>query len=307
MNTIQYDVGLNENSILKNTYVIKRNISLSNLSIVYVAENKVTKEEQIIKEFFPTDIALRDLDNMTVINRLPSTKKKYEKLKKNFLNEALIMKGLVHRNIAEYVEHFEENGSIYIVMKYYDGKQLNQYLEDYQLDDRFELCNNIFLKIIDGLNYIHKKGLIHRDIKPSNIIIERDGNPRILDFGSAVYYKQRKKYSIFTTNNFSPIELYAQKSKQRIYTDIYSLSAIFYYALTNIVPVNVSKRLIEDDIETVCKHNKMISPVMSSVIMWGLAVQSKKRCFSLKFFKIAMVIEYIVVKIKNPRKKDLID
>ena len=298
----QCGVCLKENSLLKNTYQIKKVISKSELSIVYMGENTKTGEIRVIKEFFPRELALRDLDNVTVISRLPSTKKKYEKLLKLFLNEADMLKGLDHKHIVTYYDHFEENGSAYIVMEHCEGKPLDRYVKDHQEGNQSLFFYKMLLALISALNYIHKQGIIHRDIKPGNIIIDNEGKPRILDFGSAVYYEKEHKHMIFTTTGYSPLEFYSENSRQGTYSDIYSLAATFYYTLSGIVPTDISKRIIEDRMSSVRKHNPKVSPILSSIIMWALAIQSEKRCFSLRFLRVSILLEIFVVKIKATLK-----
>ncbi|QPQ30115.1 serine/threonine protein kinase [Lysinibacillus sp. JNUCC 51] len=299
MQAIQVELSLPANSVLNDTYKIKEVVATSKLSFVYIAENIHEGNQLIIKEFFPNDIALRDLDNKTVVNRLPSTKQKFEDLKAIFLNEALIMRQINHRNIVKYIDHFEENESIYIVMEYYEGTLLDQYLKDFPINERDHLYTSIFLPLIGALSYLHKKGILHRDIKPSNIMIDSEGSPYLLDFGSAIFYKTAENYQIFTSPGYSPLEQYSNVSEQGVYTDIYSLAATFYFSLTDIIPLDSSKRIIEDKIENVRKYNGKVSIILSRTIMWGMAVHAKKRCSSLKFMELVVEVENIVNRIKK--------
>jgi len=299
MQATQVELSLPINSVLKDTYKIKEVLATSKLSFVYIVENINEGNQLIIKEFFPNDLALRDLDNKTVVNRVPSTKQKFEDLKAIFLNEALIMQQINHQNIVKYMHHFEENESIYIVMEYYEGTLLDQYLKDFPINDREHLYTSIFLPLIGALSYLHKKGILHRDIKPNNIMLDPEGNPYLLDFGSAIYYKTAKDYQIFTSSGYSPLEQYSTISEQGVYTDIYSLAATFYFSLTDVIPPDVSQRLIEDKIGDVRTYNKNVSILLSKTILWGLEVQAKKRCSSLKYMKLVITIENIVNRIMN--------
>jgi len=295
----QYEVSLPVNSMLKNTYKIKEVIATSKLSIVYIGELVTGGKPVTIKEYFPKEIALRDLDNLTVINRLPSTKQKFEEFKATFLNEALILKQINHPHIVNYIDHFEGNGTIYIIMDYCEGKLLDQYIKNIPVNNRVHLYTSIFVPLIDALGYLHKKEIIHRDIKPSNIMIDLEGKPFLLDFGSAIFYKNTKEYQIFTSPSYSPLEQYSNVSEQRVYTDVYSLAATFYYFLTNIIPPDISQRLMEDKIEKIRKHNKRVTILFSYIIMWGMTVQAKKRCPSLKFMKFGILFEEFVNGIRN--------
>ncbi|MBE1555956.1 serine/threonine protein kinase [Sporosarcina limicola] len=303
MVTIQDGISLKENTLLKNIYKVNKVISRSELSIVYIGENIKTKETQVIKEYFPRKLALRDLDHQTIISRLPSTKKKYADWMQIFLDEALVLKELTHGNIVQYHDHFEENGSAYIIMAYCEGKLLDQYIKENQWDYSSDFFYKTLIPLIEAVGYIHKKGIIHRDIKPSNIMIDNEGNPRILDFGSAVYYKKVEGHTIFTTSGYSPLELYSASSKQGVSSDIYSLAATFYYSLSGVAPLDISKRIIEDRMESVRKHNPKVSPIMSGIIMWGLAIQPSKRCFSLHFFTISILLESVIIKMEKWMKR----
>lgn len=292
------DICLKKNTLLKNTYRIKNVISCSELSIVYTGRHAESGDIQIIKEYFPKALVLRDLDDKTVLCRLPSSKGKYYELMESFFNEATIIKELCHKNIVRYIDHFEENGTGYIVMEYYPGKTLDRYIEEKEVS-MTAFFNKTLLPLMDALDFIHKKGIIHRDIKPENILISTDGQPILIDFGSAIYYKNDPKHKIFTTPGFSPLEFYSEKSKLGRYSDIYSLAATLYYYLSGRAPLDVSERLIEDRIKNVRHYNRDVTPLLSSVIMWGLSVNYKKRCYSLKLFKIAFYLEHLLRRIKK--------
>jgi len=300
---IQSEVSLSINSILNDRYIIKQVMAISKLSFVYRAEHISTKEQLVIKEFFPHDIALRDLDNRTVINRLPSIKKQFDVLKEIFLNEAFIMQHLRHQNIIQYKHHFTENNSVYIITAYYEGILLDEYVNKYTIKDRHHLYKEIFFPLVHALAYLHDKGIIHRDIKPSNILVDAQGKPYLLDFGSATYFENISEYPIFTSAGYSPLEQYSDKAKQGIFTDIYSLAATLYYSLTNVRPIDVSQRLIEDKLVDVRNYNKKVSIMMAQMLMWSLQVPIKKRCPSLKFIKYALNFEYKVQCLKTCFKK----
>ncbi len=292
------DTGLQSGVILKGRYRIERKISVSELSIVYLVLDQQRKQECIIKEYFPRGSVLRDMDEKTVVYKKPSFKKKYYEAIDVFLKEAEILKEHSHTNIAEYIDHFKENDTGYIVIRYYSGKTLDKYMEEGEISYE-QLLRELFLPLINAIGHIHRDGIIHRDIKPGNIIVDKDGIPIIIDFGSAIKYKGSKSKRIFYTPNYSPLEFYSEKSKQGRYSDIYSIAATMYYCLTGKPPLKVTQRVIEDKIEKLESHNKEVSTLFSNVVMKNLSVDYKKRFSSLKFLKFYICLECMLIKMKG--------
>lgn len=279
-------------SILKKVYKINKLVKKGFISTVYVIEHIVTNELYIMKEFYPSELAIRDTDNQTVLNRLPSNKKKFNELKQLFLQEANILQSIDGQHVAKYIEHFELNGTAYIVMQQFEGTPLDQYVA------KNKNCAYIpiFLTLVETLNRLHRQGIIHRDIKPSNILINPDGTPCLIDFGSAIYYRHTKKTSIVTSKNYSPLELYSSEARQTPKADIYSLNATLYYVITKKTPHDISERLVEDVLLDVRTDNPNITYLLSKIMRWSFALRQEKRCFSLKFIKLALLYERIVKK-----------
>lgn len=293
------DICLSKGTVLKDIYEIKERISKGKLSITYVAYDLIKECKCIVKEYFPEGLALRDMDGKSVVCKMPSLKERFYNLEDVLFNEGEILKGFKHKNISKYINHFTENSTTYVVLEHYDGKTLDEYLKenkDISINDFF---NKIFIPLINAISCIHKKNIIHRDIKPSNIIINEQGEPIIIDFGSAINYKICKKKNIFITPGFSPLEFYSEKSRQGKYSDIYSLTATLYYCLCGKVPMDAGKRIIEDNIENIKKYNSEISLFFSIIIMKNLSVNHKKRFLSLKLIKIFVYIECIILKVKH--------
>ncbi len=293
------DGCLEEGMVLKDIYEIEAIISKGELGIIYLGYDLKKKEKCVIKEYYPNKLALRDIDKKMVLCKSSKLKEKYYNLRDIFLNEGVLLKKFNHKNIATYITHFIENNTGYIVIKYYEGQSLEQYIKENKKECTGDFLKRIFIPLINTIDVIHKKNIIHRDIKPSNILINKDGEPVIIDFGSAIEYKVCENKKIFVTSGFSPIEFYSEKSKQGIYSDIYSLSATLYYYLCKKVPLEVSQRVIEDDLEDIKKYNKEISLFFSRVVMKNLSLPYKKRFFSAKLFKICLYIEYFILKIKK--------
>ena len=150
-------IYLPKDTILKNRYlVIKELGKRSNFSIVYLVLDKKNNLKKVIKEFFPLNLCLRDLDKKTVVCKRNNLKFTYEKSKNDFLNEAKIMQKLKNKNIAKCYDFFEENNTGYIVMKYYEGKTLKEKIDNEKAGELEEMLKKIFFPILDAVDYVHR-------------------------------------------------------------------------------------------------------------------------------------------------------
>ena len=177
-------------TILNDKYLIKSKlVPKSNLSIVYLAVDYITKEKLVIKEFFPQKLVLRDLDGRKVVPK-SSRNKALAKEVDFFLREGEIMKQFDHLGIGQCYDYFRDNNTGYIVFKYYQGPNLKGYITNNHLSFK-KFLEEIFYPLLDIVAVVHKKGYIHRDLKPSNIIY--NSHPILIDFGSVVEYKKEQK------------------------------------------------------------------------------------------------------------------
>jgi len=102
--------------------------------------------------------------------------------------------------------------------------------------------------ILDGLSEVHEKGLLHRDIKPENILINRRGQPVLIDFGSArLSVGATMTMTSIVTHGYSPAEQYQTKGKMGPWTDMYAMGAVMCRAITGEKPPVAADRLMDDD------------------------------------------------------------
>nr|WP_198044672.1 serine/threonine-protein kinase [Lysinibacillus timonensis] len=302
MEEVIYETSLKSNQLLNQSYKIVSTISASDLSIVYLAQKIENEKTVVIKEFYPKALVVRDLDEKTLICSYSMNKKKLNEWKHTFLQEALFLKKLVHPNIVQYIEHFEENGTMYIVMEYCEGQTLETYIqrESFQLAT---FLKEVYLPLIHTLDYVHQQEIIHRDIKPKNILIDKNGNVKMIDFGSATYLEPTMEREIFTTKGYSPLELYSKQSKQGTFSDVYSMAAIFYFILKGKPPADAPSRVIEDTLEPLNSKDRMISPWLLKKIMKSLSVHYNERPHSIVSFIPYIKLEYHLLRIINKFQK----
>ena len=141
-------------------------------------------------------------------------------------------------------DYFEANRTAYIVMDYEEGEPLDKLLERHGRLTEAQL-KRVLLPIVEGLKEVHAAGFLHRDIKPSNVYVRRsDESPVLLDFGAARQALGRKSKSLtaVASAGYSPPEQYESEGAQGPWTDIYSLSALCYRAITGDSPLEAPRR-----------------------------------------------------------------
>jgi serine/threonine-protein kinase len=164
------------------------------------------------------------------------------KLAKQFQQEAEAASGLIHPNIVTVFDFgVSKTGQPFLVMDYIEGKSLEDLINEQGHIDLLR-CLRLFIRICDGLQEAHSKGIVHCDIKPGNIVIGRkDGKecPKIVDFGIARINPRELTHAERQTMDFSvagsprymsPEQCVGAMVDER--SDIYSLACVMYECLT---------------------------------------------------------------------------
>ncbi len=224
-----------------------------------------------------------------------------------FRREARAMSHLTHPNTVKVFLYGElDDGSLYIVMEFLDGKNLNQTV---RAEGPFpiERALPILIQACGALDEAHKKGIIHRDLKPENIFLCEQGGtkdyPKVLDFGLAkVTEREMRPGSIILTQEgmvFGTPEFMSPEQAQgkplTPASDTYSLAVILYEVLTGKLPfeaktameyiqAHVSAAPIPIDIRT----GKKFPPLLWQAISRALAKEPEDRFASAADFATAM-------------------
>ncbi len=167
---------------------------------------------------------------------------KDKKTIERFKNELKVARKISHRNVGRMYELMEAGGMHFITMEYVPGQDLRGLIRQTgQLTTGKAIA--IAREICEGLDEAHRQGVVHRDLKPSNIIIDRQGNARILDFGIARSISGKgitgAGVMIGTPEYMSPEQVEGKGTDQR--SDIYSLGIILYEMVTGQVPFEGDK------------------------------------------------------------------
>lgn len=154
-----------------------------------------------------------------------------------FRNELKIARDISHKNICRMYDLGKEAGNYFITMEYVSGEDLKSFI---RRSRQLVVGTAIFIarQVCEGLAEAHRLGVVHRDLKPGNIMIDREGNAKIMDFGIARSFSIKgitgAGVMIGTPEYMSPEQVEGKEVDQR--SDIYSLGIILYEMLTGQVP-----------------------------------------------------------------------
>jgi serine/threonine-protein kinase len=163
-----------------------------------------------------------------------------------FATEREILASLVHPHIARLYEAGQTaEGQPYLVLEYIDGQSLMAYCDGRTLTLRQRL--ELFLQILDAVQFAHERQVVHRDLKPTNIIVTADGHAHLLDFGIAKLLHEQGDAGDTTqfgdaalTPNYASPEQVAGGSVDRR-SDVYTLGVLLYEMLTGCLPYSLER------------------------------------------------------------------
>jgi serine/threonine protein kinase/tetratricopeptide (TPR) repeat protein len=160
-----------------------------------------------------------------------------KKTLERFSNELKLARKIVHKNVARMFDLNEEKGTHYITMEYVRGEDLKRLIRKIGQLSTGQVIP-IAKQICEGLAEAHRLGVVHRDLKPQNIMVDEEGNARIMDFGIARSLKAKgitgAGVMIGTPEYMSLEQVEGKEVDQR--SDIYSLGVILYEMVTGKVP-----------------------------------------------------------------------
>lgn len=234
---------------LAEDYRIERVLGAGGFGITYLAEEMPLARLVTIKEYFPVDFAIRD-SHHAAQPRSGDCTGDYQWGLDRFIDEARTLARFDHPNICRVYRFFKENNSGFMVLHYEEGKSFKAWLKALGRAPRQHELDRLVPPLLDALALIHASDFLHRDIAPDNIIIRTDGSPVLIDFGSARsdIAQHSRTVSALVKPGYSPYEQYATTGRQQgPWTDIYSLGATLYQAVTGKRPPDSPSRMVADE------------------------------------------------------------
>ena len=184
-----------------------------------------------------------------------------EELHQRFLAERQILASLKHPSIAQLLDGGVADGHLpFLVMEYVDGAPITTHCDHHRLDVASRL--RLFRDVCAAVHYAHRNLIIHRDLKPGNILVSREGEVKLLDFGVAKLLDPATAPTIqplTRTGVWAMTPEYASPEQVRsepltTTSDVYALGVVLYELLTGRLPYNLTSRSHHAVVDAVCSQ-----------------------------------------------------
>ena len=206
------------------------------------------------------------------------------RFRERFLQEASSQSSLQHPNIAQVLDYVEQDGQYYLVMEYLAGGTLSEAIERGAIPIPQAL--SWARQALKALDYAHQHRIIHRDVKPSNIMLDRNGQARVLDFGIAMVMGGRRLTSsgvaIGTAEYMSPEQITRPQAVDHR-TDVYSMGIVLYEMLTGKLPFegeseyNVKNAQVHQPPPSMRSINPAIPEPLEYIVLRAIAKDPNQR------------------------------
>jgi serine/threonine protein kinase len=274
--------------VLHDQFRIGRVLGAGGFGITYLAYDKVLEMIVAVKEYFPQHLAVDRQGRSTVSVRTTAHNEDFRFGLDRFLSEArMLAKFEDHPNIVRVRTFFEENSTGYLVMNYYEGQTLGEYLQARhgRLDEAEAL--HIMHNVLDGLAAVHGEGILHRDIDPSNIYLADKGRVVLLDFGAArnAIGERTQTLSVMLKRGYAPHEQYHSRGAQGPWTDVYACASTLYRTLTGYKTPEAPARIMNDELVPPKHIVPSLSDTVNDAILEGLTMRPVDRPQSIEAFQ----------------------
>ena len=249
-------------------YRIERVLGQGGFGNTYVGYNTEFEETVAIKEFFIVSVS--NADNV----------QQFEEQREKFKKEARRLRKLKNEHIVKVHDLFEENGTAYYVMDYIEGESLAEKIKKNGQPFTEAEVRSILSQILEALKEVHQNEIWHLDLKPGNIMVDKQGNAYLIDFGASKQIRANGSMTTSTalcyTPGYAPNEQIGQMyDRFGPWTDIYALGATIYNLLTNKKPPMAID--IEEDGEDAFDFPNTVSDGMRKLVVWMMQPKRKAR------------------------------
>jgi serine/threonine protein kinase/outer membrane protein assembly factor BamB len=253
-------------------------LGLGGFGIAYVARDRHDAVQVAIKECFPDGAATRDETGSVIA--LGGQESVFNDAMRRFDLEAGTLQAIQHPGTTHLVHVWRERGTVFIAMEYAAGETLEHAIQRKPL--KSGEARQFMAQLLECLEVVHAQNVIHRDIKPANIMLCSTSTNRVklIDFGSSTAFKTGERTQVtsrLVTPAYAPLEQFGQDVVLGPPTDLYSLGATFYEAVTGVRPPTALERANGVQLQPVLRLKPHASKILAVALEKALELRVDRR------------------------------
>ncbi len=266
-------------TVLDERYAIRHVIDgAGSFMNTYLAWSVDDDEEVVVREYFPSKIARRGDDGISVVLQRPGAQQCFEAGKQFFLQEGEKLRALDHVGLPAEHAAFEANGTAYRVQAYCAGGRLSEALEKRGGGLSEGGAQAVIEPLLRALHAAHEQDLLHGAVSPGAVLLTTDRRTLLTDFqGASVRMAQECDHLIdLVRPGLSPIEQYTPEGRQGPWTDVYAAAATFYQLVAAAPLPSATRRLEDDPVPSLLGEGGFSKPVREALEQ-ALRLQPRRR------------------------------
>ncbi len=279
VDTPQKSPYLSQGSKIGGRYLVGKTLSMANDSITYIGLDTQNGNIVTICEYYPNKISHR-ANGISSVTALNGYDELYNSCRQSFLG---LWRGIRMfdeiRCIPAVLDIVDDNNTSYSICEYRECMPLKNYFEKTRKPLTYSKAVATFIPVLNALKMLHSAGIVHGGITPSTIQVGTDGRLVLTGFSIPQCRSDIRELASKPVNGFSPLEIY-ELSPAKPESDIYSITAVMYYAITGTVLPSATRRTTNDNMTVPSAVAQTIPKNVLEAIYRGLAVYPQNRISS---------------------------
>jgi len=266
-------LALRSGALLADRYCIRSVRGASPFAFSYLAEDRLTGDTVVVKEFFPRSLVSRGADGTAARPHSPDCERDFLRALHRFALEGAVLAEVSHANLVRVRAVLDANQTVYLIMDRHESQSLVDYVRAAEGRVAPADAGRIVQQLLSALELLHSESIIHRDLSPRTVHIADGGSALLLEFSA------RRHLPVHTTDlaaGFAAFEQYGAKDIGP-WTDVYASAALLYYLLTGATPPSALERASGEAVVSPLMGVPGLPPGLAGLVMRGMALLPQQR------------------------------
>lgn len=273
----KYEDALPVHSVLIGRYQVGNAYDRSGESIRYIGYDLVAKRRVWIREYMPSNIAVRTQDGVTLAP-MEGRQAQYKALMYDFIDLNKSLRAFSSQpGIVPLLDTLHANNTAYAVFELASAMTYAEFLQRCGGTLNWDQARPLFMPLLATVANLHKKGIVHRGISPQTVWIDHTGTLQLMDFAISSLRTAQSELTPQLFPSFSAPEQYNPRDWQGTWTDIYAVGAMLYQTLTGLCLPEADERILGDTVVEVSQCNSLVPQGVSRAVMEAIAVNAAAR------------------------------